>query len=423
MLQHLPMYHRIGAAAYKTELITTLALCKHLGNPQFHYKTIHIGGTNGKGSTSHFLASILQAAGYTVGLYTSPHLKDFRERIRFNGHLIPKSYVTRFISENQEIFEKLMPSFFEMTFALAIRYFSECKIDIGIFEVGMGGRLDSTNVISPELSVITNISYDHTFFLGNTLAEIASEKAGIIKKNIPVIIGETQQETAKIFIDKANDKQAILSFADKHFHVKKQITGSPSAENQVLLDIFTDNKLYLKNVECPLTGRYQQKNLCTVMEAVRVLNSKGFIIEKKHIRKGIRNVTRSTGLAGRWQILRKKPLTICDTGHNEEGIKEVLFQIRQTPHKKLHFVIGMVNDKDIGRILSLLPKTAVYYFCKANIPRGLDPEELAKTALEKGLKGEVFPTVRKAYQQALSQAGEDDLVFVGGSTFVVAEIL
>lgn len=423
MYRQLPMYHRIGAAAYKTGLQTTITLCKHIGNPQFEYKTIHVGGTNGKGSTSHLLASILQASGVKTGLYTSPHLKDFRERIRVNGRMIPKAYVTKFISDNHDIFEEILPSFFEMTFAMAIQYFAECNIDTGVFEVGMGGRLDSTNIIKPVVSVITNISFDHTLFLGNSLELIAGEKAGIIKKNTPVVIGETQLETKSVFISKSAETLSDISFADDTFNVIKTKTETLRESPFMYVDIYHKRKLFLKEVFCPLAGNYQYKNLCTVLETTQVLNSHGYNLTPKSIRKGIKDVIRSTGLLGRWQVLRKNPLTICDTGHNEDGIKEVLRQIKQITFNKLHFVFGMVNDKDVSKILSLLPKQAVYYFCKPDIPRGMDQTELTLAAKNTGLKGKEYPSVRKAYQNALTNAASDDLVFVGGSTYVVAEVL
>jgi dihydrofolate synthase/folylpolyglutamate synthase len=421
MYKQLPMYHRIGAVAYKTGLQTTLSLCKYLGNPQLQYQSVHIGGTNGKGSTSHLIASILQASGKKTGLYTSPHLKDFRERIKVNGRMVPKSYVTQFVTDHQEKFEKIHPSFFEMTFALAIQYFADCNIDVGVFEVGMGGRLDSTNIIKPIVSVITNISLDHTLFLGNTLSQIAMEKAGIIKNHTPVVIGESQEETQSVFISKAIEENSEISFADQHYHVRK--IKAESDQNLLCFDIFHNKKIYLKRINCPLAGNYQVKNLCTVFQAVDVMNALGFHLSAASIRKGIQDVIRLTGLSGRWQVLRKKPLTICDTGHNEEGIKYVIQQIRNIHYKKLHFVIGMVNDKDLMKILRLLPKQAQYYFCRPNIPRGLDQQELATAAIKLGLNGDVFPSVWKAYQNALMSAQDDDLVFIGGSTFVVAEVL
>ncbi|MHC1708597.1 MAG: folylpolyglutamate synthase/dihydrofolate synthase family protein [Bacteroidales bacterium] len=417
------MYHRIGAAAYKTGLQTTTSLCKYLGNPHLKYKTIHIGGTNGKGSTSHLLASILQSSGIKTGLYTSPHLKDFRERIRVNGRMVPKSYVTDFINIHQEKFEEVLPSFFEMTFAMAIQYFADCSVEIAIFEVGMGGRLDSTNVIKPELSIITNISLDHTTFLGNTHELIATEKAGIIKKKIPVIIGETQENTKAIFLSKAAEENCEIYFADKNFRVKKADRNDSDSLAELYLDFYHKDIKIMSEVFCPLAGSYQLKNLCTVLQATDILKSAAYPLTSNTIRKGIKNVIRLTGFSGRWQILRKNPLTICDTGHNEAGLQYVLHEIKKIKYQSLHFVIGMVNDKDIGNILSLLPKKAVYYFCRPDIPRGLDQDELAREAMKLGLKGKAYPSVRKAYQDALITAGENDLVFVGGSTFVVAEIL
>ena len=406
LYDQLPMFQRIGAAAYKADLDNTVALCKILGNPENHFISVHIAGTNGKGSTSHLIASVLQSAGLKTGLYTSPHLKDFRERIRINGKKIPKSYVTAFVKRYKRHFSQIHPSFFEYTAVMAFRYFSDEKVDIAVIETGMGGRLDSTNVITPALSVITNISHDHTAFLGDTLQKIAGEKAGIIKQGIPVVIGETQDEVAEVFLTKAAAMQAPIIFADQN----PDRDGVPVGRDGV-------------PVQSPLKGAYQQKNIITAYQAIQVLRQAGFNITEENIRHGFRNVIRQTGIIGRWQVLSGKPRTICDIGHNEAGIRYILEQLEQERYEKLHWVFGMVNDKDADSILKLLPRDAIYYFCKANIPRGLDAGELGKRAGDFGLQGEVYPSVREAFVAAKTNAAEDDLVFIGGSTFIVAEVL
>ncbi|MCX6271299.1 MAG: bifunctional folylpolyglutamate synthase/dihydrofolate synthase [Bacteroidetes bacterium] len=422
LYDQLPMFHRIGAAAYKADLKATMDFCRQLGNPQSGIKAIHVGGTNGKGSVSHMLSSIFQVCGYKTGLYTSPHLKDFRERIRINGKMIPKSYVTHFVNDKKDIVEELHLSFFEMVFGMALQYFKENQVDYGIFEVGMGGRLDSTNVVHPLISIITNISPDHTQFLGKTLKEIALEKAGIIKANIPVVIGESHPETDGVFKAAAKKVGAPLTFADSQFHLNTTGPSAPVTGN-VLADVYFKDSLYLKDLECPLKGNYQQKNISTVLESIRVLAEAGLPIMTSQVSEGIRKVVLNTGFSGRWQVLRQKPLTICDTGHNLEGIRLITEQIKGINYKKLHFVLGMVNDKDIRGMLSLLPADARYYFCRANIPRGLDAVELSLLAREAGLMGTVYPSVGDAFRQALQMADDKDLVFIGGSTFVVAEVL
>lgn len=416
----LPMFQRIGTAAYKANLDNTIAICNTLGNPEKKFKSVHIAGTNGKGSTSHYIASILQSAGYKVGLYTSPHLKDFRERIKINGKMMPQQYVVDFVAKHKNQFEKIQPSFFEMTVGLAFDYFANEKVDIAIIEVGLGGRLDSTNVIQPLCSVITNISFDHAALLGNTLEKIATEKAGIIKANTPVIIGETQEEIQKVFFQKAEQNKAPIVFADKIWNVQ----NPRFAQKQKLflaMDAISSNQSLI--LESELLGLYQQKNIPPVLCAVESLTQQGFFIDDNHIKEGIKNVVSKTGLLGRWQILSNKPLVIADTGHNEAGVKQVLEQIALTPHQQLHVVLGMVNDKDVSTILSLLPKIASYYFCKANIPRALDADELAKQAQQAGLKGNIYNTVADALHSARQNAAPDDLVFIGGSTFTVAEVV
>jgi dihydrofolate synthase/folylpolyglutamate synthase len=418
----MPMYQRIGAAAYKADLNNTLTICNLLGNPQHAFRSVHIAGTNGKGSTSHMLASILQEKGLKTGLYTSPHLTDFRERIRINGIKIPEEKVIRFVEKYKPEFEKIQPSFFEMTVGLAFDHFREEKVDIAIIEVGLGGRLDSTNVITPLLSVITNISFDHMQFLGDTLEKIAKEKAGIIKPGIPVVIGESQEDIRQIFIEKAREEQSEIVFADAEFTAGKSSTWEPDT-GMMCIDIFRNNTIYLSNLESPLGGNYQKKNIVTVCAACEVLASRVEPVSADDIRIGILNVIKNTGFAGRWQILSRVPLTICDTGHNEAGLWEVLDQISRTPHENLHFVFGLVNDKEIDNILQMLPKDATYYFCKADIPRGLDSNELRIKAHGYGLTGEAFDSVKKALKAAHQDAGMKDLVFIGGSTFVVAEVV
>lgn len=421
MFSQLPMFQRTGPAAYKPDLGNTISICNLLQNPQNKFISIHVAGTNGKGSTSHMLASIFNEAGYKTGLYTSPHLKDFRERIKINGQMISQSFVADFISKYHHEFDKIKPSFFEMTVGLAFDYFAHEKVDIAIIEVGLGGRLDSTNVITPILSVITNISFDHVNLLGDTLPKIASEKAGIIKQGIPVVIGETNNQTKQVFIEKANLEKSQIYFADKNFSIKNISEYNP-LQNYFEADIYKGNQIVLEKLKCGLIGQYQYKNILTVLQAIDLLKEK-FKIEEKHIRNGIFKVVENTGLLGRWQVLNKQPLAICDTGHNEAGITYVINQIKKTPHQHLHFVLGLVNDKEIDKILTLLPKQATYYFCKANIPRALSEEILKEKATSLGLNGNTYNSVNEAFQTALKNAGKNDLVFVGGSTFVVAEVV
>jgi dihydrofolate synthase / folylpolyglutamate synthase len=422
LFSQLPMFQRIGAAAYKADLNNTYAICNLLNNPENKFKSVHVAGTNGKGSTSHMISSVFQSAGLKVGLYTSPHLKDFRERIKINGKMIPKKNVVEFVEKYKNDFEKIKPSFFEMTVGLAFDYFADEKVDVAVIEVGLGGRLDSTNVITPLISVITNISLDHTALLGNTLEQIAAEKAGIIKNKVPVIIGETQIETEKIFIEKAKANNSEIVFADQKYKVKN-VHHRKNRKLSLFLDIVKDGKLEYKDLESELNGIYQQKNILTVIAAIEKLNQAGFNFDEKMIRSGIKNVIKNTGLLGRWQILAEKPLTIADTGHNEAGIKEVINQIYQTPHESLHFVLGMVNDKDISKILQMLPEKAIYYFCQAKIPRAMNVDELSDQARTFGLRGTVFNSVADALKAAQEKAKTNDLVFVGGSTFTVAEVV
>ena len=419
MFNKLPMYQRIGAAAYKADLNNTIQLLDLLDNPHNNFKSVHVAGTNGKGSVSHTLASVFQEAGYKTGLYTSPHLRDFRERIRINGEMIPEENVVQFIDTYKDKFEAMELSFFEMTVGMAFDYFQKEKVDIAIVEVGMGGRLDSTNLITPELSIITNIDFDHTKFLGDTRAKIAYEKAGIIKPGIPVVIGETHPETEQVFIDKAKECGSPIYFADQIFDCDKIYFESFTEQK---FDVWKNSELYMEALEIPLMGNYQQKNLTTVMCAIDLLRDK-FNLSDDDIRDGIGKVIRNTHLMGRWQILCKDPLTIADTGHNVAGITEVVRQLAEMHYGKLHFVLGMVNDKDIDSVLQLLPRGAEYYFCKADIPRGLDANILAEKAFDMGLRGQVFESVSHAYRSAVNNARFGDVVFIGGSNFTVAEVV
>ena len=416
----LPMFQRVGASAYKADLTNTIALCTHLGNPQKQFKSIHVAGTNGKGSTSHSLASVFQAAGYKTGLYTSPHLKSFTERIRVNGEEINKDDVVEFVAIHKDFLDQLQPSFFEMTVGLAFWYFAKEAVDIAIIEVGMGGRLDSTNVISPELCVITNIGFDHTQFLGDTLPLIAGEKAGIIKQGVPVVISHTQQEIQSVFLQKAVDMQANLVFADQQWEVTR-IQNSDQEASQ-LAKYQAKGRSDAFEFEFGLRGDYQRYNLPGILEAVQQMRKQGWNLTKEALQLGLANVSEQTGLKGRWQILQTQPLTIADTGHNEAGILEVVNQLKKHTYSQLWMVIGMVNDKDISKFLDLLPKDATYIFCQASIPRAMDADILASKALEKGLMGQVIPKVTDAIGFARKNAGADDLIFIGGSTFVVAEI-
>ncbi|WP_395046267.1 bifunctional folylpolyglutamate synthase/dihydrofolate synthase [Flavobacterium sp.] len=395
LFAQLPMYQQQGASAYRKDLINTILLANHLGNPELKIKTIHVAGTNGKGSTSSMIASVLQEAGYKVGLYTSPHLKDFRERIKINKIEISEDFVINFVAKNKPFFEENNLSFFEMTVGLAFDYFVKQEIDIAIIEVGMGGRLDSTNIITPLVSVITNIGLDHTQFLGNTTEAIASEKAGIIKPNIPVVIGEYTHQTKEVFLAKAKDCKADIYFAS---------------------DLIT------KDYPSDLLGDYQVHNKKTVIQTIEVLKPY-FSVSEENLKNGLKNVVKNTGLLGRWQQIHLNPKVICDTAHNSHGLKIVLNQIQKEQFNELHFVLGVVNDKDLGDIFPLFPKSAKYYFCKPNILRGLDAVILQEKAIEFGLIGSIYNSVSEAYHEALKLSSEDDFIYIGGSTFVVAEIL
>ena len=394
MFAQLPMYQKLGKNALNHKLDKILQFSEHLGSPEKKFKSIHVAGTNGKGSSSHMLASILQDAGYSVGLYTSPHLKDFRERIRINGKTVGKKYVVDFIEQNMSFFEREKLSFFEMTVGMAFDYFAKQKVDIAIVEVGLGGRFDSTNIITPEVCLITNIGFDHTDILGDTLPKIAFEKAGIIKQNTPVVISEYQMEIAEVFREVAQSKKAQLVFVDDEVHTEYNTS---------------------------LLGEYQVKNIKGVVEVLNIL--KGFSIKESHIISGLKNVVENTGLLGRWQELNESPRTICDTAHNFEGLSLVLDQIANEEFDKLHIVLGFVKDKNLSTVLPLFPKDASYYFCRPEIQRGLDANLLKVTASKLGLLGEVYPSVRKAQKAAALNARTSDFIFIGGSNFVVAEVV
>ena len=422
LYSQLPMFQRTGAAAYKDNLDNTIRLDEMFDHPHRSFKTIHVAGTNGKGSVSHMLASILQEAGYKTGLYTSPHLKDFRERIRVNGEMITEEAVVWFtdLFQAKNELEMIEPSFFELTVSMAFDYFRSMNVDVAVIEVGLGGRLDSTNIITPEVSVITNISFDHMALLGDTLPKIAAEKAGIIKKDVPVVVGETAPETRFVFEQFAGNMQTKLAFADQEYLTDYSML---TIDGKQSLNIRKNDQLIYQDLKLDLLGIYQRYNVPTVLKAIDLLNEKGWNLSENIIRKGLLNVIQNTGLLGRWQIIGHNPLVVCDTGHNQAGIKLVVEQINQAAWKALHIVIGMVSDKDQDKVLSLLPTNAKYYFTKASIPRAAEPEVLAAKAERFGLNGDCYPTVRQALSVALANAGENDLVFVGGSTFVVAEIL
>jgi len=413
------MYQRQGKAAYKADLENSLLFDNYLKNQHTKFKTVHIAGTNGKGSVSHMLASVLQTAGYKVGLYTSPHLKDFRERIKINGQKITKEFIVNFIEKNKQFITETKPSFFEMTVFMAFDYFAEQKIDIAVVEVGMGGRLDSTNVINPLVSVITNIGLDHTQFLGNTLQKIAEEKAGIIKKSTPVIIGKTQKETIEIFKQKAAEEKSEIYFADKFYKVEYSLITQDNLQNIFYTDLLKNQS---ENCFIDLLGGYQKENFITALKTLDILKSK-LKINKTDIKQGLKNIVKNTSLTGRWQILSHNPKIICDTAHNYDGINSVVNQIKNTPYKKLHLVLGFVNDKKFGNLLDLFPQDAEFYFAKADIPRGLETDIISKYAKNKKLNFKTFTTVNNAFLSAKNNADFNDLIFVGGSTFVVAEVL
>jgi dihydrofolate synthase / folylpolyglutamate synthase len=418
LFSRLPMFSRIGAAAYKPSLANTVHLCESLGNPQQKFKSVHIAGTNGKGSVSHMLAAIFQTAGYKTGLYTSPHLKDFRERIRVNGEMVVEQFVIDFTQKINPLIDEIEPSFFEITVAMAFDYFAKQKCDIAIIETGLGGRLDSTNIITPELSIITNIGWDHMNLLGDSLEKIAGEKAGIIKHGIPVVVGEVLKETESIFKEIAFDKAAPLFIASQ----KRHAIGWSWQKHELIVEISEDNKTDHKVYHLDLPGLYQTKNLLTVLEACSQLQQKGWNIDVNTIRKALKQVKKLTGLHGRWEIIHEHPTIILDVGHNEDGIKQIIKQIELTDHHELHIILGVVKDKEIDKVLKLLPKTAHYYFTQAQIPRALNAEILSEKATKNGLTGATFATVNRALKTVKEKASKNDLIIVCGSVFLVAEV-
>jgi dihydrofolate synthase/folylpolyglutamate synthase len=419
LFSKLPMYSRIGAAAYREDLTNTILLIESIGHPERRFRSVHIAGTNGKGSSSHMLAAIFQEAGYKTGLYTSPHLKDFRERIRINGKMIDEAAVCDFVDRIRPVSETIDPSFFEVTVAMAFDYFARNNVDIAIIEVGLGGRLDSTNIINPDLSIITNISYDHMNLLGDTLAAIAAEKAGIIKHNVPVVIGEHHPETAPVFEEKAKKENAPLSFADHHHYVTDWKYGRHTLDVEIATTpVAADVEWYTLD----LAGIYQTRNLLTVLEAVHMLRGSGWKLEPPVVRRALREVKRLTGLHGRWEIIHEHPDIVLDVAHNEDGIRQLLRQIEVTDHEELHIILGLVKDKAIEKVLALLPGEANYYFTRAQIPRALPEADLAKAATAAGLKGQTYPDVAGALQAAKTRARPKDLIVVCGSVFVVAEV-
>jgi len=411
------MFSRNGAKAYKADLKNTLALCNYLDRPQQKIKTVHIAGTNGKGSVSHMLAAIFQENGYKTGLYTSPHLKDFRERIKINGDMIGESFLIDFVEKTKAISEEIKPSFFELTFAMALDYFASQKVNVAIIETGLGGRLDSTNVITPLLSVITNISFDHMDILGDTLAKIAFEKAGIIKQNIPVVIGESIAETKTVFINKAKETHSSIFFAKEKF----EILSSEYDVKYLQLEILDKKTEQKNNYRLDLNGIYQKKNILTVLTSIKLLKQ-DFLLKEEKIKSALAQVKKLTGLFGRWEVIHENPLVVLDVAHNEGGIKQLLRQISLIKYRNLHLVFGMVKDKDIQKVLEQFPKDAIYYFTKAQNPRALPEEELKEKANEYHLRGNTFPNVNEALKAALVNAFEEDLIVVCGSVFVIAEV-
>jgi len=418
LFSRLPMYSRIGVAAFKKDLTNTITLCEHLGNPHHKFKSIHIAGTNGKGSVSHMLAAILQTAGYKTGLYTSPHLKDFRERIKVKGNEISEKFIIAFTEKIKPLIEEIEPSFFEITVAMAFDYFAEQKVDVAVVEVGLGGRFDSTNIITPELSVITNIGWDHMNILGDSLEKIAFEKGGIIKDGVPVIIGEMIPETKLIFEKIATEKNAPLHLATE----ERNVAGWEWEKHELIVEVAEQGKTDHKKYHLDLPGIYQSKNLLTVLEACSVLKELGYKLNEEDTRHGLQKAKKITGLHGRWEIIHENPTIILDVGHNEDGIKQIIQQIELTKHHDLHIIIGMVKDKEIDTVLSLLPHSANYYFTQAHIPRALPAETLREQAEKFNLKGKIVTDVNKAIREAKSKAHKDDLVLVCGSVFLVGEV-
>jgi dihydrofolate synthase / folylpolyglutamate synthase len=419
LFARLPMYQRVGAAAYKADLVNIIKLTEILGKPHTRLKSIHVAGTNGKGSSSHMLAAVMHQCGYKTGLYTSPHLIDFRERIRINGKMIPKNYVVEFVQKYKEQFEPIAPSFFEWTFALALDYFVNEEVDVAIIEVGLGGRLDSTNIITPKASLITNISNDHANLLGDTIEKISNEKAGIIKPRVPVVISQYQSESAHVFNSVAREKRSQLEFADKNY----KVVDSKLEKGMLNANILNRTTGATVNYQLDLTGNYQLKNLLGVLNVLEFIEKAGYLIEPANIHTALKQVCKLTGLAGRWQQLGEKPSIIADSGHNEDGVRQVLENLKSLSFQHLHFVFGTVNDKDVTKILALLPKDATYYFVKADIPRALDEKELCAKALKMKLHGKSFPTVDAGLKEAKKRAKKSDLILIGGSTFVVGDAL
>jgi dihydrofolate synthase/folylpolyglutamate synthase len=419
LFTRLPMYSRIGAAAYKADLDNTIRLCNELNNPQNSFKSVHIAGTNGKGSVSHMLAAILQTAGYKTGLYTSPHLKDFRERIRVNGEMIREQFVVDFTERIQALVDEIEPSFFEITVAMAFDYFRQEQVDIAIIETGLGGRLDSTNIITPEISVITNIGWDHMAILGDTLEKIAAEKAGIIKEKVPVVIGEILPETESVFTNTATAKSAPLFIATRQFHAMEWKWEN----HQIIVEVAEEHKTDHQFFQLDLPGLYQAKNLLTVLQTCNLLQGKGWKTDLPIIHTALKQVKKFTGLHGRWDIIHQKPTVVLDVGHNVDGFQQILKQVEVTDHRELHIILGMVKDKETSAVLGLLPPTAHYYFAQAPIPRAIDSTELQRNAAEFKLKGKAFMDVNLALKDARSKAHPDDLIIVCGSVFLVGEVI
>ncbi len=419
LMSALPMYQRVGEAAYKADLSNSHALDLYDGAPHENFLTIHVAGTNGKGSVSHMLAAILKQAGYKTGLLTSPHMLDFRERIQINGEKIPEQRVVDYVESRRELYEEIQPSFFEMSVAMAFNYFSDEEVDIAVVEVGMGGRLDSTNIISPLLSIVTSIGYDHTAFLGNSLSMIAREKAGIIKSGRPVVVGGVPQETRRVFIEVAKENGSPFAFAEEEWSLKE----SEHAESTQTFHYNSGRTRKKLDIETDLLGEVQAHNIATVLTAVEVLRREGIRISWDIVREALKTVQASTHLWGRWQIVGKEPLTVLDMGHNAQGLSQVVAQVGRTPYKAIHWVLGFASDKDVEELLDLLPKEASYYYVKADVPRGLAVVELEKIAERKGLNGKSYPSVKSGYEAARAAASPEDLVIVGGSAFVVADAL
>ncbi len=422
MYERIPMYQRQGRAAYKGDLSRTRALDAHMNHPHRAFRSIHVGGTNGKGSVAHMLAAVLQTAGYRVGLYTSPHLKDFRERIRVNGQMVDQAFVARFIGDHRDRFQQIAPSFFELSVVMAFEYFRQQQVDVAVVEVGLGGRLDSTNVVDPLISVITNISLDHTQFLGHTPEEIAREKAGIIKPARPVVVGEYDRQTASVFQQKAASSQSPLWFADQQY----QIYPADEQERNITFpcySVFSGHREVYARLCTDMAGPYQATNLITALRVLDVLHDLDIVFSGEHIARGLANVSGITGFKGRWFILQKNPLVICDTAHNQAGLKVNIQQVERIRQGTLHFVLSFVNDKQLDAILQLFPPSECYYFTRSSIERALDENTLAQTALRYGLEGEAFADPHRALQQARENASPEDLIYVGGSTFLVSELI